>query len=150
MSLKDKIVRKLALRWARGKVKDLRGKDRETTMGKVLKALDGWKLLLGVLALFAVQVYDQTQNGHAGDIVGAVLTVLGWMPAGFDLTLLPHAAASAVAVWGFIHKLVKAQKQVRAGSSVAGALGTEGYVAIADEELAGAWDGSRGGRGRSR
>ena len=96
--LKDKIVKALALRWLRGKVGDLRGKDKETTMGRILKFLDGWKLVIAVVAMFTVEVYDQTQNGHAGDILGAVLAVLGWVPAGIGQGEIGQAVASAVAI----------------------------------------------------
>lgn len=153
MGLKDKVVRALALRFARGKIKDLRGKDRETTMGKVLKALDGWKLVIGVVALIGVNVYDGMTNGHAGDIVGLILTMLGWNPSatlGIDFA---QAAGAVMVLIGLGHKTYKAQQQVRAGSSLAGALSTEGYVAQAVEAVSGpeaareaaadvrAWDG---------
>jgi len=129
VGLKDKIVKALARRWARGKLEALRGKDKETSMGKVLRFLDGWKLVIAVVVLFGVKVYDSLNNGHAGDIVGAVLTVLGWMPSGdFTGEGMTQAVAGGVAVWAIIHKVIKAQRQVKAGSSVAGALSTEGYV----------------------
>lgn len=128
MGLKDKVVKALALRWARGKVKDLRGKERESSMGKVLKFLDGWKLVIAVIVMFGAGVYDQTANGHAGDIVGAVLAVLGWTTGAVGQGEITQAVASAVAIWAVVHKVIKAQRQVRVGSSVAGALSTEGYV----------------------
>jgi hypothetical protein len=131
MGLKDKVVRALALRWLRGEVKDLRGKEKETTMGKVLKFLDGWKLVIAVVVLFATRVYDAANNGHTGDIVGAFLAALGWAPpAGFiSPEAMTTAAAGALALWGVVHKVIKATQQVQAGSSVAGSLTTEGYIA---------------------
>jgi hypothetical protein len=128
MGLKDKVVRALALRWLRGKLKDLRGKDKETGMGKVLKFLDGWKLVIGVVALLGVKLWDAAHNGHAGDIVGAILSVLGWMPAADYSTEIARAVPGLLVIWGLVHKLIKAQQQVKAGSSVAGALSTEGYI----------------------
>jgi len=128
MGLKDKVVRALALRWLRGKINDLRSKDKETGMGKLLKALDGWKLVIGVVVLIAVKVYDGLNNGHAGDIVGLVLTMLGWNPSaslGIDFA---QAAGAVTVIIGIAHKVVKAQQQVRAGASLAGTLSTEGYV----------------------
>lgn len=126
--VKDTIIRKLALRYARGKIKDLRGKDKETSMGKALKFLDGWKLVIGVVVLIAVKVYDGLNNGHAGDIVGLILTMLGWNPSaelGIDFA---QAAGAVMILVGIGHKVVKAQQQVKVGSTVAGALSTEGFV----------------------
>jgi hypothetical protein len=129
VSLKDKVVKALAIRWARGKVKDLRGKEKETTMGKVLQFLDGWKLVIGVVGLFGVNVWDAYHNGHAGQIVGSILVTLGWLPPGeWTGEAMTKAALAGVALWGFFSKLYKAQAQVRAGSSISGALSTEGYV----------------------
>lgn len=131
MSLKDKVVKALAVRWVRGKVKALRGKEKESSMGKVLRFLDGWKLVIGVAIIFACKVWDGMNNGHAGDMVGNVLSILGWMPgpqSGFTTEGMTVAAASAIALWGFFAKFYKAAQQVKAGSSVAGALSTEGYV----------------------
>jgi hypothetical protein len=130
-SLKKKIVRKLALRWARGKVKKLRGKDKE------LKFIDGWKLTIGVVLIFGSKVYDQLANGHAGDIVGSVVNVLGWNPEAFGGPEIAAAAGGAAALIGFAHKLYKAQKQARAGAPVSGLLSTDGYVAERIEEVIG-------------
>lgn len=131
MSLKDKIVRKLALRWLRGKTEDLRGKDKETGMGKVLKFLDGWKLVIFTLILFASRIYDAANNGHTGDIVGALLAALGMTPAAaaLDPAAMAAAATGALAIWGVFSKVYKAQKQLKAGSSASGLLSTEGFVA---------------------
>ena len=101
-------------------------------MKKVLKALEGWKLVIGVAVIFASKVYDGMSNGHSGDIVGNVLSILGWLPgaeSGFTAQSVAVAAASAMAVWGFVAKLVRAQRQLKAGSSPAGLLSAEGYVA---------------------
>jgi hypothetical protein len=128
VGLKDNIIRALALRWARGKIKDLRGKEQETGMGKVLKFLDGWKLVIGVVILIAVKVWDGLHNGHAGDMAGLVLTMLGWNPSaalGIDFA---QAAGAITVLVGIGHKVVKAQAQIRAGSTVEGALSTEGFV----------------------
>ena len=134
MSLKDKIVRTLALRWLRGKLNALRGKERETNMGKALKFLEGWKLLIGITILFLAKVYDGASNGHAGNIVGNVLSIFGWMPgpqSGFTFEGVTVAAASALTLVGYFAKLWRAQQQVRAGSSLVGSLATEGYLAKA-------------------
>lgn len=133
MSLKDKIVRTLALRWLRGKTKDLRGKDRETGMGKFLKFIDGWKLVIFTLVLFASRIYDASHNGHTGDIVGAIFAALGMTPevAVLDPVALGAAVTGALAIWGVFSRVYKAQKQLRAGSSVAGLLSTEGFVSAA-------------------
>jgi hypothetical protein len=132
VSLKDRVVRALALRWLRGKVAHLRGDERETTMGKVLRALDGWKLVIGVLLVFGVSVYDQTQNGHAGNLLGAILAVLGWAPAADWLAQIKEAGPAAVVLIGFLHKLWKAGVQKRAGAAASQLLSTEGYVKAAE------------------
>jgi hypothetical protein len=136
-SLKDKIIRKLALRWARGKVNSLRGKDKETGMGKVLKFLDGWKLVIGVVIIFGAKVYDQLANGHSGDIIGSVVSVLGWAP---DVTSMPEIAAAAgglAAVIGLAHKVWKAQQQLQAGAAASDLLGTQGYIIKQIDEVGG-------------
>jgi len=97
-------------------------------MGKVLKFLDGWKLVIGVVILIAVKVYDGMNNGHAGDMVGLILTMFGWNPSaslGIDFA---QAAGAVTVVVGIAHKVYKAQQQVRAGASLSGALSMEGYV----------------------
>ena len=114
MSIKDRIVRALALRWLAGKVKVWR-KD-PGMVGKIWKALDGQKLMLGVLALFIVKTWDATHNGHAGDLVGAVLSVFGWLPQGIDFG---QAVPSAVIVLGFFHRLYKDGKEKKAGATLA-------------------------------
>jgi hypothetical protein len=141
MGLKDTIVRKLAFRYLRGKYKDLRGKDRNTNMGKILdvvlkvkKALEGWKLVIGVAIYFGSKVYDAYHNGHTGDIVGSVLTVLNWMPSAEALSGLPSATGvaaaigSAIALVGVFGKLIRAQKQLNAGAKPSELLSPEGYV----------------------
>jgi len=132
-NLKDTIVRKLALRWLRGKTEDLRSKDKETGMGKVLKFLDGWKLVIVTLVIFGSRVYDAANNGHTGDLIGSVLAALGFLPAAgsTDMVAIGAAATGALAICGVFSRVYKAQAQIRAGSSVAGALTTEGYVAKA-------------------
>jgi hypothetical protein len=134
MGLKDKVVKALALRFARGKIKDLRGKDKETGMGKVLKFIDGWKLVIGVVALTGVKVYDGMNNGHAGDVVGMLLTLLGYNP-GADLGIdFGQAAAAIMIVVGVGHKVVKAQRQARAGAKPSELLSSEGYVVEAVDQ----------------
>lgn len=130
-SVKDKIIRKLALRWLAGKLKSLRGKDKETGMGKVLKFLDGWKLVIGVVVLIGVKVFDGLNNGHAGDIVGLILTMIGWNPSaelGIDFA---QAAGAVMVLVGVGHKVVKAKIQSKAGASATELLSAEGYVAEA-------------------
>jgi hypothetical protein len=135
MGLKDTIVRALALRWLRGKTEDLRGKDKESAMGKVLKFLDGWKLVIGVVILTAVKVWDGMHNGHAGDMVGMILTLLGWNPsAGLGIDF-GQAAGAIVILIGLGHKVVKAQQQARAGASPTELLSTAGYAKAAESKL---------------
>ncbi len=126
--LKNKIVKALALRWMRGKVESLRGKDKETTMGKVLKFLDGWKLVIAVVALAGVNAWDQAHNGHAGNVVAIILSLLGYTPGADWLVIARDLGTHGLAIVAILHKLVKAQRQVKAGSSVSGTLSTEGYV----------------------
>jgi len=99
-------------------------------MKKVLTALEGWKLTIGVVALFIVGVYDQMHGGHATTLVTGVLQALGWIPEGGEWTgdAIAKASSSAAVLLGIGGRLYKAQKQIRAGSSVAGALSTEGYL----------------------
>lgn len=97
-------------------------------MRGVLKLLDGWKLLIGVVLLFFASLWDQMTGdgtGHARGIVTAVLSVFGWMPSGFDVG---QAVASAVVLIGFLDKLRKAHKQANAGATTGELLSTEGYV----------------------
>jgi hypothetical protein len=128
--IKDSIVLKLALRWLSGKIKDLRGKDKESGMGKVLKFLDGWKLVIGVVILAAVKVYDGLNNGHAGDAVGLALTMFGYNPSadlGIDFAQL---AGAITVVIGIGHKVVKAQAQARAGATAAELLSPAGQLKL--------------------
>jgi hypothetical protein len=126
----SKLKRWLIVRFIKDRVDNLRGKGKETGMGKVLKFFDGWKLVIATLAIFGSRVYDAFHNGHTGDIVGSVLAAMGWAPP--DGLVSPQAIGGAVtgalALWAVIHKVMVAQAQIRAGSSVAGALTTEGYV----------------------
>jgi hypothetical protein len=131
MGLKDKIVSALARRWALGKLKDLRGKERGTGMGKVLKALDGWKLVIGVVVLIGVKVYDGMTNGHAGDMVGLVLTMLGWNPSAALGIDFGQAAGAVMVLVGLGHKVVKAQQQAKAGAPASALLSQDGYVGMA-------------------
>ena len=134
MGLMDKIVRALALRWARGKIGHLRSDQRETTMGKVLKFVDGWKLVIAVLAIAGASAWDMAHNGHAGDVAGIVLALLGYTPGAEWSVLARDLATHGLAIVALVHKVIKAQQQVRAGSSVSGSLSAEGYVskAVAD------------------
>lgn len=129
LGITDKIIRALALRWLRGKLEDLRGGLKETGMGKVLKFLDGWKLVIGVLLMFGAKIWDAYHNGHTGDFVGSVLTTLGWgLPGDWTGSEIALAAGGVVSVWGFIHKLIKAGQQIRAGAKAAEVLSAEGYA----------------------
>jgi len=93
---------------------------------KVLTFLDGWKLLVGVAVVFVVKVYDNFHETHFGDMAGSLLAVFGWDSDGSGFAA--EAAGPAIVLIGVAGKLWKAQKQIRAGSGVAGALSTEGYV----------------------
>lgn len=131
-SVKDKLIRMLALRWLRGKISNLRGKDKETGMGKVLKFLDGWKLVIGVVVLIAVKAWDGLHNGHAGDVVGLILTMFGWNPSA-DLGIdFAQAAGAVMVLIGVGHKVVKAKKQSKAGAANSELLSAEGYAAEAE------------------
>lgn len=123
----DGIRRVIALHELKGWVGDVRAGKKGADMKKLLTALDGYKLLLGVVIVFGVKVYDGTKGTHYGDLVGSVLSVFGWdsPDAGSFAT---EAVGPALVLVGVIGKVYKAQKQIRAGSSVAGALSTEGYV----------------------
>jgi hypothetical protein len=128
MSLLDKAAKKLALRWAGGKIKALRGKGSETTMGKLLKLLDGWKLVIAVVLIAAAKAWDMAHNGHAGDAIGIVLSLFGYTP-GADWALLARdMGAHILALAAIAHKLVKAQKQVLAGARATEVLSPEGAV----------------------
>lgn len=125
MGLKSKLVRWFALRWIAGKLKD-----EGSMLSKLKELLSGWKLLIGVVALLAAQTYDHMSNGSAGDIVGAVLKVFGWMPdqGVVDFSVLVPALVITVGAAG---KLWRAQQQARAGAKVSELLSTEGYAKAA-------------------
>jgi hypothetical protein len=124
----DGIRRALALRWLRGEAADIRAGKEGSGMKQALKFLDGWKLLIGTLVLFAVAVYDAATGGHATGYITPVLTALGWMPAQWDVESVAKVAASSIAVWGFIHKLIQAGAQAHAGVPAVSLLSTEGAV----------------------
>jgi hypothetical protein len=128
VGLKDTIVRALALRWAQSKVKDLRGKDSLTVPGKILKFLDGWKLVIGVLVLLAVHIYDASTGSHSANLTTSILNVIGWAPGSDWLQAIGQATGAVMILVGLISKFVKAVQQARAGSSLAGLLTTEGYI----------------------
>ena len=96
-------------------------------MKKLLTALEGWKLLIGVVVVFGVKVYDGMSGSHYGDFAGSVLAVFGWDSPDTG-AFAAEAVGPTIVLIGVIGKLWKAQAQVRAGSSVAGALSTEGYL----------------------
>lgn len=126
----SKLKKWLTIKLVKHEVDSLRGSKKETTMGKVLKVLDGWKLVIAMLLIFGSRVYDAAHNGHTGDIIGSILAAMGWAPAG-DLAspqALGGAVTGALALWAIVSKVVKAQKQYSAGSSIKGLLSTEGYV----------------------
>lgn len=97
-------------------------------MQKALKALEGWKLVIGVLILTGAAVYDHYNNGSAGSIVAAVLATLGWMPSGVDISQL---AGAVVVIAGIGSKVWRAQKQMRAGATLPETLSPEGAVKLA-------------------
>lgn len=102
--------------------------------------LKGYRLMIGVAIIFAAKVWDGMNNGHAGDIVGNVLNILGWLPTdgGATISGIAAAAGSAIALFGFWAKVYLAQRQVRNGATVGEALTTKGYVKyyIAQEQKA--------------
>ena len=133
-AIKDSLVRRFALGWLKGRVNEVR-KGKEGTMKKLLQALDGWKLLIGVVIVFGVKVYDSFKGTHYGDFTASVLAVFGWDSP--DATsFATEAAGPALVLVGVIAKLWKAQAQIRAGSSVAGALSSEGFVVEHEVALA--------------
>jgi hypothetical protein len=119
MGIRDRIVRWAALRWLREKAKGEK-------MSKFLRALEGWKLVIGVLILAAAGVYDHYNNGSAGSIVAAVLATVGWMPSGVDI---PQLAGALVAIIGIGAKVMRAQRQLRAGAKPSELLSAQGYIA---------------------
>jgi hypothetical protein len=134
MGLKDKIVKAFALRYAKAKIKDLRGKDKDSQMGKALKYLEGYKLILAVIGLAVARAWDMQHNGHAGDTLGIVLSLLGWTP-GADWSILARDIGTHVlAIAAIAHKLYTANQQMKAGATLGQTLSSEGYVvkAIAD------------------
>lgn len=135
MSLMDKLARKFALRWLSGRIARLR-KD-GSSVGKILKALDGWKLVIAFVALVGVKAWDAASNGHAGDLVGILLAMLGWAPPEWTAAAAGEAAASLLGLVAIIHKVVKAQRQARAGATASELLSGPGYVkaAIAEGEV---------------
>lgn len=127
MSL-DKLKVWFIVKILRREIGNLRKEGNVSTASKVLKFLDGWKLMIGVAVLFGSKVFDAMHNGHSGDIVGSILSVLGWLPTTIDAQAIGVAAAGGLTLWGFFAKLYKAQKQLQAGTSASGLLSTEGYV----------------------
>jgi hypothetical protein len=124
----DGLRRALALHWLKGEAGDIREGKEGGGMRQALKFLDGWKLLIGTLALFAVAVYDAATGGHATGYITPALSALGWMPAQWDVESVSKVAASSLAVWGFIHKLIQAGAQAHAGVPAAALLSPEGAV----------------------
>jgi len=139
MGLKDKIVKALALRYARGKIAGLRGKDQETTMGRILKALDGYKLLIAVVGIAAAKAWDMQHNGHAGDALGIVLALLGYTPSAEWATLGRDIGLHGLAIVAALHKVYKANRQMKAGATLGEALTTEGVIkqALSEGKLEG-------------
>jgi len=137
MKLVDKVVQKLALRWAKGKVETLRGKKRETGMGKLLKALDGWKLVIFVLALAGAKAWDMAHNGHAGDAIGIALSLLGYTQGADWAVLARDMGVHLGALAAIGHKVIKAQRQMKAGATLGETLSPVGAIkaAVADGSL---------------
>lgn len=100
------------------------------TVKSVYNFLKGYRLMIGVVVIFGAKVWDGMHNGHAGDIVGNMLNILGWLPTdgGTTISGIAAAAGSAVALFGFWAKIYLAQKQIRNGATVGEALTTNGYV----------------------
>jgi hypothetical protein len=128
MAVVNKIKRWLMTKIVKREVSALRGSKKGTAMGKVLKYLDGWKLMIGVAILAGTKAWDMAHNGHSGDIAGVILTLLGWTPNAEWSGLAVQMAGPIMILIGTVSKLFKAQKQFRSGTSIAGLLSTEGYV----------------------
>lgn len=123
------IIEKKLIAWrVKNFIKNARGKDMQSTVGKILKFLDGWKLVIGVVILAGTKTWDMAHNGHTGDYIGIVLNLLGWSPSGDWGTVALDAAGPIMILVGIVGKLVKAQQQLRAGTPVSGLLSTQGYV----------------------
>ena len=97
-------------------------------LAKVVKALNGWKYILGSLAYLGALVWDHYHNGSAGNVVAAVLATLGWMPEGIDFS---KAVPSIVALVGLGHVVYKAHKEHRAGAKLSELRSPEGAVKLA-------------------
>lgn len=132
----DKAVQALALRWLRGKIGGAR-KEGSGVLSKVLKVLDGWKLVIFVVGIAGASLYDQANNGHAGDTIGLLLSILGYSQGADWLTLARDMGTHLGAIGAIGHKVWKAQTQMRAGAKFSEALSTAGAVkaAVADGSL---------------
>ena len=135
MSIKDRIVKALALRWARGKV----GEDRKKG-GGVMAMLDGNKRLLVVLA-FIVSGFVALLTGHdVSQWVGIVLGVFGWNDPGM-VKAAQDTATQVVpmlfAIWAAASSLWKMYLQHKAGATLVELNSPTGVVkaAVADGTL---------------
>lgn len=99
---------------------------------KILTALQGWKLVIGVLVVFGVKVYDGLHGTRYAGLTDVLLGVFGWTPTGLDPT---EAVGPAIVLIGIAGKLIRAHQQIKAGSSLSGALGTEGHLVLHEIDL---------------
>jgi hypothetical protein len=144
VSLKDKVVRALALRWVRGKVERARKEG-----NAVMKLLDGNKRLIFVL-VWLVGAVVQLFTGHDfSQIIGLVGGAIGWAdPA--TLKLAQEAATFwAPLIFGLIaagHATWKGWTQWKAGARVLEINSLEGYVKLAESRARaqGLYGGSAG------
>lgn len=137
MSIVDRAVRKIALRWLKRKVDGARKEG-----NPMLKALDGWKSFVVVLGFIASSAYALATGQDVGTLVAAVLSAVGWADA--DLIARAKVLATVVApllfaLWAAVSRVRKAVQQFRAGAKPSELLSAAGYVkaAIADDTLEG-------------
>lgn len=117
MSLLDKAVRGLALRWLKGKI----GKARKGGSA-VLRFLDGQKRLIVVLGFIVSGFVALLTGQDVSQWLDLGLRAFGWSDA--DIIANAKGLATQIvpllfAIWASVHALVKMWKQHKAGASVA-------------------------------
>lgn len=127
MSLKDKVVRALALRWLRGKA------DKSRRDGGMVKSLDGWKSLILVLGFIASTLYALATGHDVSALVRGVFGALGWSGEGLEsaATIATVVAPLLWAIWAAGSRLAKVYRQLKAGAKPGELLSTQGYVKAA-------------------
>lgn len=98
----------------------------------MLKALDGWKLVIGFVILLATQVYDAMSGGQTSGLALGFLQAVGWDAVAGQVNW-PLLVGNVVAAAGVGHKLWKAGMQIKAGAAFTDVLSTAGYKALPDK-----------------